>query len=349
MQEIKITDVLQLLGIRYPENKSNFYIKCPCCDDDNTSGRGHLNINVKGVFRCPRCGVSGGIRDLYSIFANIGKEEAFAEIRKKLGSNYIPKQNTVTVVEYPMNDINTRNKTYTDLLDMLDLSPAHREALRRRGLTDEQIDAFGYKTAPLVNHFFLANKLQEKGDYLSGVPGFYKSKKGYWTFAKTPAGILIPVRDHKGRIQGLQIRLDEGETNRKYRWISSSDRKDGCKAKSFVHLVGENFANNPLVITEGPLKADIAHTYLGVNVLAVAGVNSVKSLKNVLKFLNPSKVITAFDMDYQHNPHVKEAMEKLYDILEEVSIPYTTYTWNEEYKGIDDFLVARKRKKAMIS
>ena len=63
-------------------------------------------------------------------------------------------------------------------------------------------------------------RLREKGLYLAGVPGFYKSQ-GQWTLKIPGRGILIPVRDVQGQIQGLQVRLDNVE-KRKFRWLSSN-------------------------------------------------------------------------------------------------------------------------------
>ena len=55
---------------------------------------------------------------------------------------------------------------------------------------------------------------------LMHVPGFYTAN-GIWQFTAW-SGLLIPVRDHLGRIQGIQVRLDRAE-KRKYRWVSSAD------------------------------------------------------------------------------------------------------------------------------
>ena len=47
------------------------------------------------------------------------------------------------------------------------------------------------------------------------------------------------IRD---RIQGLQIRRDNVE-KRKFRWVSSADKKDGCRAEGWTHLAGEPSQN----------------------------------------------------------------------------------------------------------
>ena len=76
---------------------------------------------------------------------------------------------------------------------MLTLSPAHRSHLRseKRGLTEEQIRQFGFKSTP---PYFLCRSLTEKlisqGCTVAGVPGFYRHEKGYWTVKFTIVMLL---------------------------------------------------------------------------------------------------------------------------------------------------------------
>ena len=151
-------------------------------------------------------------------------------------------------------------------------------------------------------------------------------------------GILIPVRDVQGQIQGLQVRLDNVE-KRKFRWLSSNGLEEGCGAKTWVHLAGEP---RPLVLlTEGPMKADVIHFLTGQTVLAVAGVNSLSQLKPALEKLQAAgmeKVMTAFDMDYLINPHVRAGQENLAHLLDQCGISYGTYLWDPRYKGLDDYI-----------
>ena len=77
-----------------------------------------------------------------------------------------------------------------------------------RGLTEQDVELLEYKTTPVVGMSAIAKQLQSDGLHLAGVPGFYRDKSGAWTFIHEKRGILIPVRDRIGRIQGLQIRRD---------------------------------------------------------------------------------------------------------------------------------------------
>ena len=142
MERFHIIDIIGLIGAPYPQNgQSSYYIKCPCCDDDPK--KRHLNINLKkDVFRCPRCGVSGGLFDLYSLYTGVPRDKAYKAILRQLhpaaGNEYHPPQRTSPAgampqaTEYPLNDLEIRHATYTAMLGMLSLAPDHRENLLLR-------------------------------------------------------------------------------------------------------------------------------------------------------------------------------------------------------------------------
>lgn len=338
MELFHMVDVIPLLGLPTPPaGKNSFNLPCPCCDD-KPKGR-HLNINLrKDVFRCPRCGFSGGVLDLYAFYAKIPREKVLEELLDRKGKIFRPQQARLPAVEEnPLTGVEERHATYTALLQSLTLASDHRENLLSRGLTQEEILQLGYKTTPVLGFSSLAKRLREKGLYLAGVSGFYKSQ-GQWTLKIPGRGILIPVRDIQGQIQGLQVRLDNVE-KRKFRWLSSNGLEEGCGAKTWVHLAGEP---RPLVLlTEGPMKADVIHFLTGQTVLAVAGVNSLSQLRPVLEELRAAgmeQIMTAFDMDYLVNPHVENGQENLAALLNQLKIPYGTYLWDPRYKGLDDYI-----------
>ena len=339
METLHMQDVICLLGLPAPPaGKSSYYIPCPCCDDKPKSR--HLNINLqKNVFRCPRCGFSGGVLDLYAVFAGVPRGEAYKALAgKRTFRAPAPRvEKKPQAEENPLLDVDARHATYQALLSRLSLATDHRENLLSRGLSPEEIHRLGYKTTPVLGFSSLAKRLREKGLYLAGVPGFYKNQS-QWTLKIPGRGILIPVRDVQGQIQGLQVRLDNVE-KRKFRWLSSNGLEEGCGAKTWVHLAGEP---RPLVLlTEGPMKADVIHFLTGQTVLAVAGVNSLSQLKPALEKLQAAgmeKVMTAFDMDYLINPHVRAGQENLAHLLDQCGISYGTYLWDPRYKGLDDYI-----------
>lgn len=343
MEKIRMWDIILLLGIPYPPSgRSSYYVQCPCCDENPR--KKHMNINLKKeVFRCPRCGISGGIFDLYALYTGVPRDEVRKAILERIGvSEEKPRPKhfaqKITVKECPLTDVDTRHTTYSALLSRLSLAPDHKDNLLGRGLTETDIQRLGYKTTPVVGMTQIAKQLQSDGLYLAGVPGFYRDDNGSWTFVHEKRGILIPVRDRQGRIQGLQIRRDNVQ-KRKFRWVSSTEEKDGCKAEGWTHLVGS--VRSMLILTEGPMKADVISALTGLTVLAVPGVNSLTQLEAALTELRSEGLVeikTAFDMDFTSNHNVQNGYNNLLQMLGDMGFRYGTYLWDPTYKGLDDYI-----------
>ena len=347
MDIFHMTDIISLLGLPFPAHgRSSYYVQCPCCDDN--ARQRHLNINLKKeVFRCPKCGISGGMFDLYSLYTGIPRDKVRKELVNRIGvpdraaekhQKYLATKPNIE--EYPITDVETRHATYSALLSKLSLSPDHRQNLHNRGLTDEDIERFGYKTAPILGTTAIARQLQTEGFYLAGVPGFYRTDDDTWSFINEKRGILIPVRDIYGHIQGLQIRRDDCN-KRKFRWVSSTEKKDGCRAEGWTHFVGPM---RPLIIlTEGPMKSDVIHVLTGLTVLAVPGVNALTQLRLTLEELRKNgleEIKTAFDMDFLTNWHVQNGYSNLLSLLNDMGFKFGTYIWDPKYKGLDDYVYA---------
>lgn len=173
MDIFHMSDIIPQIGLPYPPyGRSNYNVPCPCCDDEPHAK--HLNINLqKDVFRCPRCGFSGGIFDLYAYYTGIAREEVHDALIARLDvQGSIPKPEHIpmpVVAEVPPTDIASRSDTYTGLLSKLTLASDHRQNLRNRGLSDEEIDRLEYRTTPVVGMQTIARQLQSSGYYLSGV------------------------------------------------------------------------------------------------------------------------------------------------------------------------------------
>lgn len=340
--EFKMHDLVWMLRLPTPpQNHDSYYINCPFCDFEN--GR-HLNINFrKDVFRCAKCGTGGGVLDLYSILTGVPREKAWEDIKtrnpeKTYSKPIFREENGEASNEYPLTDIDTRHETYSNFLQKLTLADDHRENLRNRGLKDDEICICQYRTTPVIGTKFIARQLNLSGCCLSGVPGFFKDEHGEWDFCYAGRGILIPVRNVDGKIQGLQLRLDNTQ-NRKFRWISSAERLDGCKAETWCHLAGTKF--DEIILTEGPMKGDVIHSLTGKTVLSVPGVNSLSALRVVLTSLierGLERIMIAFDMDFLSNDSVHKGFTSLLDLLDEMDILYGTYLWNPSYKGLDDYV-----------
>jgi hypothetical protein len=209
--------------------------------------------------------------------------------------------------------VNVRHQVNSTLICHFTLNDTHRHNLRRRGLTDEQIDHREYRSLTFVKAKQAARKLQEQfGDVLLTVPGF-KTERGVITSVPLPSGILIPVRDPNGRVFAFQVRRDDGGNGGKYLWFSGGETSSGTPA----HVPLGVAAADTVRVTEGPLKADIAFVLDGVPTIAVPGVASWPSALPVLQTLGAKVVRLAFDADLLVKRGVADALVELHTALKE--------------------------------
>ena len=347
MNIFHMTDIIPLLPLPYPPSgKNSYYVPCPHCDGNERKKDKHLNINlVKDVFCCPKCGWNGGVFDLYAFYTNAPRKGIRDVLVKVLKDGYayklpspIPASPQSETVESPLANIEIRHTVYSAVLSMLSLASDHMSNLLSRGLTEQAICENEYRTTPAIGGKILAKRLLADGHSLAGVPGFFTDMTGQWSFISNRRGILVPVRDIKGRIQGMQIRRDNVD-KRKYRWLSSVDIQNGCGAEGWVHLAGP--VSKRILLIEGPMKADIVHCVTGQTVLAVPGVNSLKYLERMLAELIENgvrQVMTVFDMDFIKNYHVQTGYTELVNLLGQMNLEFGTYLWNPYQNGLDDYL-----------
>jgi len=364
-----ILDVANLLGLNIRKEQAHgVYTDCPFCGD----ARGKFFLStVKDMYRCNYCEASGGILLLYSRLCNKSKYDARCEIEERLripsqASDYDYKVNvrkkapkTINSALAPAVDV---HDTLAELLNMLTLSDYHRRKLRVRGLTDAQIGKLGYKSTPRMSDCkLITDKLLALGLTVQGVPGFYERSDGAWTMCggSWANGFLIPYRTIDGLIGGFQIRLDVPLKNKndppdkegaKYIWLSSASKHMGVPPNSPVHFVGNPNAET-VYITEGALKADVAHTLSGRTFAAIAGANNTGKLDALFRILaanGTKRIIEAEDMDKMSNENVAKGAARIIAIAEQNGFECRSLTWST-HKGIDDWLLSRMQQQTMVT
>jgi DNA primase len=298
---------------------------CPFCDDK----KGHLYVNVaKHVWHCVRCGVGGRISH------EVLKENKYQRLWHPFDNKTEP--------PYPSPD--RLHEVYTTLINTLSLSCNHRKHLYspKRGMSPLQVTAGQYRTLPWgwETREYLGERIAETVN-LEGIPGFYRSRRNdKWILAGYP-GLLIPVRDWEGRIQGFQIRPDT-QHGQKYLWLSSGHPQKhpgGRKVKAAFHVAGPRIQR--VWITEGPLKADISAHFLKETVMAVPGVTMWKACGVVPELVRRDikEVVIAYDSDAATNPNVARAARQLSNALRSLNLQVVQAHW-EHYKGLDDLVLA---------
>lgn len=349
-----ILDIAELLQLKIRRKQpTNMDVDCPFCGHK----KGKMNINLsKNVFRCNYCGESGGMIELYGKVFQISNAQAYSEICELLRTGqeagelpvvqkklYLP-----DIEQLPRADLETRHQTYSMLLSQLILTKDHQENLMKRGLSAEQIMRYGYKSTPVFGFDKIVSSIMAKECVLDGVPGFYTKKDNTYGihFNKYSSGILIPVMSMDGRIEGFQIRLDHPKDDKKYIWFSSSNQFRGTSVGGPVHFIGDP-ADKTVYVTEGALKANIAHSFSGKTFVAVAGVSHYKALEPLfrqLKHNGTTEIVEAYDMDKYTNPHVERACMEMIKIANSFGFQVHRLRWNEKFKGVDDWLSGKTKK-----
>ncbi len=111
----------------------------------------------------------------------------------------------------PAAPVEVRDRWYRTLISQLRLAPNHQANLVGRGFTEESIRGRGYCSLPEkdLRRELVARVMNRVGSSPVGIPGFYQhAHYGTWSLSGA-AGLLIPVQDHEGRVQGFQVRRDE--------------------------------------------------------------------------------------------------------------------------------------------
>lgn len=378
-----ILDVLDKNGILYNRSnlKAELKLICPFC------GGRSFYVNTKiNTAHCFKCDWSGGTlkfegdlngyneKEAYRVLTNKFYVPTMTDAQKKAELERRKKEIAASCIKQSaLRPVAERHATYSSLANMLTLSEDHKRELEKRGLSSDVIAKNGYRTLPgemLEEYSF---SLLQDGKYLDGVPGFYRNEKGNWTMVHLKRGIMIPVRNHQGLIQGYQVRKDNAllktffkkdltgsfvlddnknriiERENKFNWLSSKNAAYGCGTPGLVHYAtdfksGKSVTRKTIFLTEGPLKGDIAHYISGKPFICVPGVSLQLALAEELSRLKldygVENVVVCYDMDYLTNENVREAVEKCYDLIYKSGLNPYRAIWNEKFKGIDDYLVS---------
>ena len=242
-----------------------------------------------------------------------------------------------------------RNRAYRAMLDSFELSEQHRQHLRHRGLSPDQVAALtlaGYRTLP--DYHERARAIRAAIDSLGGgdplaIPGLHRGNSS-WRLAGRP-GLLIPVRDVAGRIVACKIRPDDpGPDGAKYVWLSSTAH-DGASpgAPAHVAAIRTTTGSTALRIVEGVLKADIAAALdPSCSVVGIPSCTAISTARDAMAAIAPGRVLLAWDGDAEVNPHVARGLARAVEVVREVlpGASIAAETWDRAHKGVDDALAA---------
>ena len=391
VDNFNIQDVARIHNIEViRERGGETYAVCPFCGDR----RGKFSYVVdkgdkkKNIFKCWSCGEGGTAIDLHMKLANTcDYKVAVREIFEAINGNMkfvaeherdVKAKKEAPKVAKKAGD-NKCSRVYRALLAELSLQEHHKADLLRRGLNEEDIKYFGFKSVPKETAS-ICRKLVSRGYDLCGVPGFYQDRAGNWRLSlpgsKTPDGkwqvsngYFCPVYDMELQLLiGFQIRLDEPRDGMKYLWLSSSGKESGVSSGALATCLTGTSDAEAIVVTEGILKATIVYCLLDkkVTVIGIPGVKSIKSVEPYFeRYRGNAFAFEAYDMDKairitdktdkktrEKTLAIAEDTRKLLDMISSYEIPTHSLKWdmgkdgmwNENYKGLDDFLYAYDRR-----
>ena len=313
-----IEDVAWLLSIRRLDDgtRQDFPVECPFCGD--TRGKCSFCISKNGeqknVYHCFHCDASGNMLSLYAdlmgFYGADRYKEAYQDILRRLERKRtcFPKMKASTFLK-PKEKLQSPeylDYVYRNMLALLELKEVHKKDLKRRSLTEWEIQELmdkGYRSTEPEKSVWIAKKLLENGLTLKGVPGFFQNRDGNWeaAFYEGNRGYLCPVYSIDGKILGFQIRVEKPVNNRKYVWFTGSGLEGGTSSKSPAGVSG--FAKvgiTSIRVTEGILKAEIASLRSGHPYIGIPGVGNYRSLQPVLSDLKQRGLKTVYecmDMD----------------------------------------------------
>lgn len=249
-------------------------------------------------------------------------------------------------------DSHTIHDVYWSLLQALSLSESHRDSLRKRGLSDAEIDYRKYRTLPHRRGEIIKTLRSTFGERLLSVPGFYAKHNatGSYVTIGGKSGILIPSitrLNDRPVISGIKVRSDDPDPKGRYRFLSSR-KYGGPGATQVVHIPVSRddrsvFPAECIRVTEGELKADIAFVLSGLPTISIPGVSSWRLSIPVLRTQGAKRVRIAFDADATVNPDVARPLLLFARTLLAEGFGVEFERWPiASGKGIDDVLAASK-------
>ena len=341
----QVAEVMELSIRHVNKVNGNIDADCPFCERESK-----MNLDVKKrVYKCNFCGSGGGMIELYAKVYGISNSEAYKEICELLGCHKsgIANNGGTSLKQESRASNDTLHQTYSMLLSMLTLADPHKKQLLFRGLSQDQISRYGYKSVPAFGQREMCKTLLKSGCILTGVPGFYREDNNWHLNLKAP-GILIPICGIDGKITGIQIRLNKPVNGRKYIWVSSNNMDNGASPGTPIHFIGDPTAKR-IYVTDGSLKGTVAHTLTNQTFVCLPGVKSMGGLDNLLKCLKENgttEALEAFNMDKLTDKQAGESAKKLREKLSEHGFKVTSAVWEDKsLRGVDDYFLQRSKLK----
>jgi hypothetical protein len=211
-----------------------------------------------------------------------------------------------------------KDAIYRHALELLALRPAAVRELRERGLSDDDIERWSFKSLPRRGRehaSFMVRMRAEWGEQLVACPGFRDKnhRLTFWAAGPNRDGYIVPYINEAGQVVGIQAKVLGG----KYLNPRGPGFKDAyCVAGLRTDL---------LYVTEGGLKAIVASALGPAWVLGVPGLTLSESHLDTIAYLHPEGVAVA--LDRERNRATSAARRDWMHKLLETGLPVYEAVW----------------------
>ncbi len=241
----------------------------------------------------------------------------------------------------PIASVEDRDAIYSFALGLLPLRENARHDLRRRGLTDEMIADWRFRSIPMKgkeHQDFMRSMTERFGeDALRLCPGVTDKNKRltFWGGDARRDGYIVPYINEHAQITGIQQKCFDG------RYLSPA----GAQLDAVYSIAGDARPGSVLHLTEGGLKAIVANELAQITVLAVAGQSLKPAHIDVIKRLDPETVVVC--LDREDNTNTARARLRWLDTLASAGLPTFEGVWEggdvAGPKALDDLCVTGGR------
>ena len=237
--------------------------------------------------------------------------------------------------------VEERDEVYSFALSILDLRPDAKRDLQRRGLSDAAIAVWRFRSVPRLGaeHQRFMAQVKDRFDepLLRRCPGFFdkNARVTFWSAQGARDGYIVPYADEIGRLTGWQQkRLGGGYLS------PAAAQLDGVYG-----VAGRPAPGCDLYVTEGGTKAIVSNELAGLLVFAVAGQALKPAHIDVIKQLNPERVIVC--LDREDNVNTDRARRRWNECLAIEGLPTFDGVWEGSDvggpKGLDDLVLTGGR------
>ncbi len=217
-------------------------------------------------------------------------------------------------------DAEERDKAIRKLSNYVGLKERDRKDLRRRGLSDRQIEAGLFFSIEPWTRFNI--------DLPDNLPGIhYRGDR----FSTRDTGYACPIFDEQGRVIGWQIRVAGVKKGNKYKWAKSNFPSHLPNGELPITIVNPpTSGSKTLYLSEGSLKPYIAASRLNLPFCGAASgyfSGSPQQFRNIQQDFDEF-VITP-DAGDVVNRQVMKRWEKQIDFLEQFNKPIQILWWGQ--------------------